>query len=132
MSEEEREVGVSKLYMWDLTDGYDTQDQKEIFLRKLQLSPFYQPNLLYCGFDARDIAKIGNTKGKNIIFVGDGSSFLESSNNPFEFALEYDNPAIAVYDPTKLEPVDEEHEEAEGYRVKDPSALITVIRLKVE
>jgi hypothetical protein len=36
-----------------------------------------------------------------------------------------------VYDPTKLEPVDEESE-GEGDRVKDPSALITVIRLKVE
>jgi len=45
--------------------------------------------------------------------------------NPIKFALVYERPAIAIYNLSKLRKVF-----AEGYVIKDPTALIAIIRLK--
>ncbi len=120
------------VYSIDISEGWDKESQIEIFMRELKKLPFYRPGLLYSGFDGDQIGKNwGSAEGKMVVFCaeeddinGDGDN-----QNPFEFALDYKNPAIAVYNPAGLEPVDESYGEMEGYKIKDLSAILGIIRL---
>lgn len=126
----------------DVSKGWDFESQVEIFIRKLKKLPFYRSGLLYSGFNAAHIGKSFSSKSlpgnvfcepeENFqIFDGGGVS-----HNPFEYALGYENPAIAVYDPAKLQKVEYKNavrpREAGTYRVKEPSALLGIIKIKVQ
>ncbi|MEK9156581.1 MAG: hypothetical protein AAB448_00360 [Patescibacteria group bacterium] len=111
-------------------DGYNVDSWSEAFVEWAKKQKWYRPNLLYTGFDADDIGKNQAASwGAGTIFCAAESDFLagERSNNPIDYAQEYTRSAIAVYDPAKME-----EQSIRAYRMTDPSALIVVVKLKLE
>jgi hypothetical protein len=51
---------------------------------------------------------------------------VDVSQSAFLYAIGYNTPAIAIYDPSKMEKGDFDCE----YKMKDPSALLAIIILK--
>ena len=134
MSIEKPEIFPSPpTYEIDISEGWDTPSQAEVFLKELKKLRFYRPGLLYSGFDGDQIGKSwGSTEGKFVVFCATVADISGEGDyaNPLEFAMEYKNPAIAVYDSAKLEFVDPVHQGNEGYRIKDPTAIVGIIGLK--
>lgn len=127
-----------KTYEVDLSKGWDTVSHKEIFLEYVRNLPFYKPGLLYSGFHAEDIGK-SSSEIEGVVFCASEEDILNPNplgEDPFKYAIKYDEPAIAIYDPSKMK--EEPYENYRNipmqyaYRPKDPSALLAVIRLKFE
>lgn len=118
------------MYEIDISEGWDLESQIPIFLRALRKLPFYRKGLLYSGFNADEIgSSFAGSEG--VIFCGNETDLSgKGGGNPFEYAIENRNAAIAVYDPSKLEYAVPAQEGNEGYRPKDETALIAIIRLK--
>lgn len=122
-----------KKYSIDLSEAWDMESQIEIFFREIKKLPFYRPDLLYSGFDGDQIGKSFHSDvGKDIVFCVSeeemGIRETDEDQNPMIYAMDYDNPAISAYDPLKLELAHSSPNE--GYRIKDPGALVAVIVLK--
>ncbi|RJQ33820.1 hypothetical protein C4556_03850 [Candidatus Parcubacteria bacterium] len=118
------------IYIADVSKGWDTVSQTELFIKALRKMPFYRASLLYSGFDADGIGKSWHSaEDPGVIYCTDEHNLtLEHADNPFQYALAYKNPAIGVYDPDKMEPLPSRNEFA--HTMKDPSALIAIVRLK--
>ncbi len=138
-------IPAAPIFDVDVSAGWDTASHIEIFMKALRGLPFYKPGLLYSGFNAKSIGTRSFSKFREgVIFCGPEENLEDldnSINNPFQFALKYNQPAISVYDPSKLRKlsVGEEinmpeyndlHDEgSEAYKFIDPSALIATIRI---
>ena len=133
MSFEKREAqSLPSIYDINISEGWDTQSQLEIFFKTLKKLPFYRSGLLYSGFDANQIGKsFGSTEEPGLIFCSPeeaiGSQWDET-RDPWQYALEYNQPAIAVYNPKKLKR--EGGGLSDAYRSKSSSSLLAVIRIK--
>ncbi len=116
----------------DISEGWDTVSQAEIFLRELKKLPFYRTGLLYSGFDGDQIGKSwGSTEGKYVVFCAHEEDINggDDEQDPFLYATQYNKPAIAAYDPEKLEYVNPTRENDEGYRMKESAAIVGIVRL---
>lgn len=134
MSIENREPMPSPpIYEIDLSAAWDTESQAELFIEQLKKLNIYKSNLRFTGFNGSHIGKkFASNQGENIIFCSEESDLFSGSGgeneNSIAYALSYDKPAVAIYDGDKIE---KNHEHAPyGYNIKDPSALIAIIRLK--
>lgn len=121
-----------KSYTIDLSGGWDSVSHAEIFIEKMKSLPIYRPDLLYCGISADDIGKkTSSTHGEDIVFCSTeaqltgGQDMTEQS--ALEYALDYDRPAIAVYDSSKMTEMGRLHE----YQIKDKKALVAIITIKM-
>lgn len=119
-----------EVYEANLSEGWDSVSQGEIFLDEIKKMPFYRPGLLYSGFNADDIGKNSSDVEKGVVFCATEKEILEAitTQNPISYASEQDNPAIGVYDPDKLSLYDVGF----GYVVTDPTALLAVVKLNFE
>ncbi len=124
---------IPPVYEVDLSEGYDTQAQLELFERELKKLPFYNSELLYSGFNASHIGKSSSSKeGEGVVFCADEKYMFDyenpgfTSRSPFAYAGRYPKPAIAVYDSSKMEDV----VPGLSYKLKSPDAIIAIIRLK--
>lgn len=129
----------------NVSEGWDTQSQIEIFLKALRELPFYRPGLLYSGFNADHIGvKSSGKLVKGAIFCAPEQNIEvldDETNNPFLFAATHNRSAISVYDPLKLRKLsigeeigmseydDIDDENTEAYKIIDSSALIATIRI---
>lgn len=114
------------IYEVDVSDGWDTVAKIEIFLDQLKKLSFYRPGLLYSGFGATEIGK-----KKSTIFAAKEEAFgvnYRGTRDPFDFARDYEDPVIGVYDPAYLD----EEIAADQYRIKDPKAIVAIIKIKGE
>jgi hypothetical protein len=132
----------AQVYEINISAGWDTVSMAEIFFEKLKTLPFYRNNLLYSGFNAEGSgASLIKAATRERISCGKEEDMInppEGANiqNPFEFATSYKNtnPAIAIYDPLKMEAIKDSKQPIEikyAYRMKHPSALLAVIKLIV-
>jgi hypothetical protein len=128
---QEQKESLPPIYTIDLSNGWDTSEQKRIFKKKIKILPFYHENLLYSGFNGDDIGISSGAAMENgeRIFCGKEKQIScdenDFSQDALSHALHYDNPAIAVYDPQKLK-----HVYGEVYTMQgDKTALIGIIRL---
>ena len=130
MNIERRESPPSPpIYEVDISEGWDTESQVSVFLEALKKLPFYREGLLYSGFNADEIGT-SFASSEGVIFCGDETDIsAEGGENPFTYAIENPNAAIAVYDPIKLEFAVPEQGGGEGYKPKDKTALIAIIKL---
>jgi len=140
--------GINKIpepviYEIDVSEGWDTPSQMEIFWKEVKKLPFYSPNLLYSGFDADEIGKSWSSNEDGVVFCNKEDKFIFGDydiNNPYWYAMKYENPAIAIYDQSKMQHSDIIHEISkeiigesdEGYKMKDPSALLAIITFKFD
>jgi len=123
-------------YEIDISEGWDTESQIAAFIKGLKKLKIYKKGLLYSGFDGSRIGQqFHSDEAENVVFCSKeenltGSyteSTLEADNqSAFDFASAYKQPAIAIYDPSKMEKGDSYHK----YKIKDPSALLAIIILK--
>lgn len=119
------------VYEIDLSKAWDTLSQVELFIRKLKRLKIYRPNLLFRGFDGQKMSMMfSGRSGKNIIFCSQEFDLFNENGfceNALKYAFQYDEPAIAIYDDDKdkLDRIG-----SNEYQLKDPSALIAIIRLK--
>ncbi len=119
---------IPKIYEIDISEAWDMQSQIEEFQKKLIKLPFYKPNLLYSGFDGESIGKTWHSASEESTVFCNTEDKIDYNNgdihtNPFNFAFNYDSPAIAVYDPKKLE-----QSGYKSYIIKDKTALIAIIK----
>jgi len=131
MSIENRESPPSpQIFEVDISEGWDTESQIEVFIRALKKLPFYREGLLYSGFNADEIGT-SFASSEGVIFCGDENDISgEGGENPLIYAIENQNAAMAVYDPAKLEFAVPEQGGSEGYKPKDETALISIIKIK--
>jgi len=117
-----------KVYNIDISDGWDTESQVEILMKKLKTLKFYRPGLLYSGFDARNLGQVTNSK-EGIVFCNTEEVFrnVQDEENPLQFAISNPQGAIAIYDPQKMEKTTDYG--LYSYKIKDPSALLAIICL---
>ncbi len=116
------------IYKIDISAGWDTESQVKIFRSALKKLPFYRKGLLYSGFNGDQIGKsFSCTEAEGVVFCALEEAFGSWDNDPFEFALEHRRSAMSVYDPSMLEYVVPELEGSEGYKIRDPSALLAII-----
>ena len=123
-------------YEIDISEGWDTESQVAAFIKGLRKLKIYKKGLLYSGFDGSKIGQqFSSDEGENTVFcsheenlTGSYAEKSETADNQsaFEFASGYEQPAIAIYDPSKMEKGNRYHE----YKIKDPSALLAIIILK--
>jgi hypothetical protein len=124
-------------YEIDISEGWDTESQIDTFIKWLKRLKFYRVGLLFSGFDGNKIdQQFHSDSAKNIVYCSneqnltgsyaEGEGDAGEPQNAFEFATAYDKPAIAIYDPDKLEKGAIDYE----YRIKDPSALLAIVLLK--
>ena len=121
------------LYEIDLSEAWDTESQAKLFIKQLKKLKIYKPNLRFTGFDGSKIGKeFSSTRGENVLFCSEELDLFSGGGgedeNSIAYAFSYDEAAIAIYDGDKLEKSDDHG--FYGYRIKDPSALIAIIRLK--
>lgn len=123
---------AAEIYDIDLSKGFDTEAQLKILKRKLRSLRFYRPGLLYSGFNADHIGESSSSKEPDgSIFCAKEKDMFDysnadfESNSPFAYASEYKTPAIAIYDPSKMEPAS-----GLSYKPRSPDALIAIVRLK--
>jgi hypothetical protein len=122
------------VYEIDLSEGWDTVSQAEVFIKQLKKLGIYKANLRFSAFDGSKIGESSSSKaGHDIVFCSEESDFISPSGSKkescLEYALNYEDGAIAVYDGDKLEDTTDEHG-FYSYRIKDPSALVAIIKLK--
>lgn len=111
------------IYEIDISEGWDKDSQVDILLQKMRSLPFYKEGLMYSGFNGDQIGgSFDSSQGENKVFcapedaIGKGNAFGKS--DPYDFACGYENRAIAVYNPDKLEMIVDQpdlfiaHEEA--------------------
>ena len=119
----------------DVSEGWDTQSQVEIFLEKIKELPFYNPDLLYSGFDERDIGKNSSATDDGVIYAElEKGFFVNDEDNPFGYALLNEYPVIGIYDPKFLQTAEIGSKDGtvpipQGYKVKDPRAILAIIKL---
>lgn len=114
----------------DLREGWDVESWSREFVDWAKKQKWYRSDLLYTGFDGEDIGKKETSSWEGgIIFCATETDLLgdERANNPIEYAHENPHAAVAVYDPTKMT-----EQSVRAYKMKDPSARIAVVRLKLE
>jgi len=122
------------VYEVDLSEGWDTKSQLDILEAELHKLAVYRPGLLYSGFNADDIGKRFSSAEKNIVwampeehlFAEDAEGTQRNINNPFMFADTYRKPALAIYDPEKLQPA----EHVNSYEVLEGQMPLAVIVLR--
>ncbi len=116
------------IYELDLSEGWDTHSQAELLLNKLKELGIYKKNLLFSGFDAGDIGK-----GSDIIFCSEEGALFSGTGgeeeNALVYANDYESGVIAVYDGDKME-LAPEVGGMNCYRMKEPSAILAIIKLK--
>ena len=130
MSIDNREPGqfTFQVYDVDIKGAYDTEDEISTFITALKERGIYKQGLLFSGFDGNMIGKqFYSDRPEGNIFCSTEKELLPLSDEPsaFIYALDYENPAIAIYDPQKMKNVGNYE-----YRMKEPSALIAIVRLK--
>ncbi|MSR73400.1 hypothetical protein EXS61_02250 [Candidatus Parcubacteria bacterium] len=133
MKNQEQIPSLPPIYEIDISSGWDSISFAEVFIKKLKELGIYKPNLLFSGFDGNTIGKqFGSSENENIVFCSEESD-LDSGGggideNAIEHAFHYHEPAVAIYDNSKLQK--SENKGFYGYIIKDRSALIAIIRLK--
>jgi hypothetical protein len=133
MSIENKEaLPLPPVYKVDISEGWDKESQVALLLKGIKKLPCYRPELLYSGFNGDQIGKsTGSTEGEHVVFCAPeeaiGNDDRISSGDPFVFAIEHSNSAIAIYDPSKLKFADPQHKGNEGYIANDPEALIAIV-----
>lgn len=134
MSIENREpMSSPPLYEIDLSAAWDTESNAKLFIKQLKKLKIYKPNLRFTGFDGSKIGKeFSSSYGEDIVFCSKESDLFSggggNDENSIAYAFSYDEAAITIYDGDKLEKSDDLG--LYGYKIKDPSALIAIIRLK--
>ena len=119
----------------NLSGAWDTESEAEILIETLKSRGLYKNNLLFCGFNAqkpfRTTGNIFVAKENNLRFGGSSDS---SANNPIQYALDKEVPAIAVIDSDKIIDIPKEKGLGDevGYEIEisDPSAVIAIVFLK--
>lgn len=108
----------------DLSGCWNNDSMSEVLIPIIKSMPFYRGDLLYSGFNANSIGK--KEPPKSIFCATEDTLFgNEETNDPFYYAIKYKNPAIAIYDPTKME-----RKNNEAFTPTDSSALLGIILLK--
>jgi hypothetical protein len=127
MSIENAEQSVNApIYEFDLSEAWDSESQIKLFFKRLKKLGLYKKDLLYSGFNGEKAGKqMHSDEGRDIVFCSPESGFSSGSENPFEYATDYEQPAIAIYDPDKLKKTG-----PEKYIITDPTALIAIIQIK--
>lgn len=121
-------------FIIDTSLGWDESQQISIFLDELKKQKFYRPGLLYCGFNANKKSLDQMLYPDNIFYARPEINFNPEEDrheNPFFFATShssYSKPAIAVYDPERLEEVFQD-EVGGTFRIKEQGALVAIIIL---
>lgn len=107
----------------DLHGYWDTTSRNEIFLAELKKLPFYRNHFLYSGFDLKQ-PKLGNS----VFCVNENEIENTSSEgqNCLDYALNSEVPAIAVYDPSRMDGGDSMY----NYKMLSSDALIALIKLQ--
>ncbi len=123
-------------YEIDISEGWDTESQIAAFIKGLKKLKIYRKGLLYSGFDGSKVGQqFHSNEGEDVIFCSHEENLTGSysentahadNQSAFDFASEYKQPAIAIYDPSKMEKGLSYHE----YKIKDPAALLAIIILK--
>ena len=116
----------------DISAGWDTVSQAEIILEYIRKLPFYTPELLYSGFDFKDLKKSSSSSMSGAVFCTTEDQILDSSaeNSPLEHALTHKEPSIAIYDPSKMKAaVTWNNADFDAFHLKDPSALLAVLKI---
>ena len=135
MSKEKFESNsLPRIHEIDLSEGWDTVSQAEIFIEQLKKLGIYKPKLLFSAFDGSKIGEsTSSNAGQDVVFCSEESDLFSgsggSNENSLNYALDYKEGAIAVYDGDKLEEANKEHG-LYGYKIKDSSALLAIIKLK--
>ncbi len=129
----EKKELTSPLYEIDISKAWNSEGEALLFIEALKKLPIYREGLLYSGFDGDHIDVSFSSKDKYIeggIFCCEEKelSGVTGGQSALDFAIDYKNPAIAVYDPIKLTKVPFEFY---AYTVDDPSALIAIIKIKI-
>ena len=111
----------------------DGQSITEFDLIKRALGDKYRSNLLYRGFDGKRIDRVletGRDTESPILFLATEEVILgnddRSAPNPLDYAFDQKIPALSVYAPEKVAPI---NPHAHEYRVEDESSLVAVFRL---
>jgi hypothetical protein len=120
----------------DMAGTWDTPSMLDTINDRLKSLGLYKPNLLYRGLDAGKIEVVLKHGRENIeskkFFASPEQEILSvqgDAQNAFEFATDYDEPGMAVYDGDKLEDLGlEEYKPKEGVELKD--AVIAIFTLK--
>ncbi len=91
-------------------DGYAVTDA-DLVVNKLKIDGQYSSNLFFRGLSGERLNVIlehgTDRPDSDIIFCGNEEELRESGTmNALEYAFEYSNPALAVYDGSKLTPGD--------------------------
>lgn len=136
MSIENRESGQfsTPTYEIEISQGWDTEAQIDALITGLEKLKIYRRGLLYSGFDGSQIGQqFHSDEAEDVVFCsveenlnGEYSEGTGDNQSAFKFAMAYEQPAIAIYDPSKMERIDPYHQ----FKIKDPSALLAVIILK--
>lgn len=110
----------------DLREGWDVESWSDAFISWARKQTWYRPNLLYSGFDAKTVGKKSSTWEGGIVWASFEQDVLGSdhNNNPLDYAQEYSAPAIAVYDPEKMQ-----ERSIRAYIPLDASARIAIVKL---
>lgn len=120
------------VYEIDLTRAWNSEAEYSLFLEGLRKLPFYRSGLLYSGFDGDHIGISFTSQDEYVedgIFCCNEADLSGTTNrqNAVDFAIEYKNSAIAVYDSSRMTRVEGE---SDAYRTQDSSALIAIIKIK--
>jgi hypothetical protein len=126
MLESPEQTSAVPTYDMNLSEAWDQDSQVELFFKKLKKLGLYNKNNLYSGFNGENFGiQTHSDEEAGTVFCSPESYFTNPmEQNPFVYAMDFEKPAIGIYDPNKLEWMSAEH-----YRIKDPSALIAVIFL---
>lgn len=114
----------------DLREGWGLESWSQEFVDWAKKQKWYRSDLLYTGFNADDIGKNQAASwGAGIIFCATESDFFseDRSDNPINYAQEYIRPAVAVYDPAKMQ-----EQSIRAYKMIDSSALIVVVKITLD
>lgn len=128
-------VEVRELDLSNADGGYITTNF-DLLRRALKRDKKYSKDLLYRGFDGKNIPKLLKTgrdsgRGKTIFAVTQDYIYNCLGIDPFEYAFDHENPAIAVFDLKHFK----EDIEYINWVFKNPDkkleALVAVYRLKI-
>ena len=99
----------------DLSTDGDVATDVDIVVERLKYDGLYKPDLMYRGFDGKKLRimlKHGtDTPNSDMIYCGDENELREGDNmSALKYAYYHSNPALAVYDGSKLTGGEESYE----------------------
>lgn len=138
MKQPEQAKFSAPTYEIDLSEYWAIELEVDAFLEELKRLKIYRKGLLYSGLDGSMIGQqVSSDEGENVIFCSteqnltgsygeEGVKSAVAPQNALEYASDYDQPAIAIYDSSKMGKKDDHY----MYKIKDPSALLAILILK--